>query len=144
MRSCAVDFVTARAVADDYDTETTTYDNPLAELLGVTLSTLNSAADDIENARWPIIVVGIGGDLRAALCNAFGHWYLCVLPLCVVNTRHMLLGRFHGHGFSVHHLFAVLCGLSDLDHRHSLHSVSHGVCWVQLAYVWLLRHHIGS
>lgn len=54
-------------MADDYDTETTTYDNPLAELLGVALSTLNSAADDIENARWPIIVVGIGGSSCALL-----------------------------------------------------------------------------
>eukprot|EP00750_Incisomonas_marina_P010993 INCI16328.9.p1 GENE.INCI16328.9~~INCI16328.9.p1 ORF type:complete len:1224 (+),score=199.72 INCI16328.9:164-3835(+) len=65
-----------KAVADDYDTETTTYDNPLAELLGVTLSTLNSAADDIENARWPIIVVGIGGSM------AMGFLYIIFLRYC--------------------------------------------------------------
>ena len=41
------------------------YDNPLAEFLGVAMSTLNSAADDATNAVVPIIVVGIGGAYEA-------------------------------------------------------------------------------
>lgn len=53
-------------MADYYDSEELTYDNPLAKWLGVVMASLNSAASDAENSMLLILGVGIGGE-RATL-----------------------------------------------------------------------------
>lgn len=67
--------LTKRVVNID-TSERPTYDNPLAELMGSTLATLQSWASDVYNSWVPIVVVGVGGAV------AFGFAWIALLRVC--------------------------------------------------------------
>ncbi len=60
LRRCVTPARMHRHVDEDADTDTTTFENPLAKLLGFLSNTLNQAARDAYGAAYPILAIGIG------------------------------------------------------------------------------------
>lgn len=67
--------LTKRVVSTD-TVEKPTYDNPLAELMGSTLTTLQSWASDVQNSWWVIVVMGVGGAMLV------GFLWIAMLRVC--------------------------------------------------------------
>eukprot|EP00591_Stephanopyxis_turris_P010664 CAMPEP_0195527514 /NCGR_PEP_ID=MMETSP0794_2-20130614/29231_1 /TAXON_ID=515487 /ORGANISM="Stephanopyxis turris, Strain CCMP 815" /LENGTH=1048 /DNA_ID=CAMNT_0040658435 /DNA_START=444 /DNA_END=3590 /DNA_ORIENTATION=+ len=87
-----------KRVADEYVANKPTYEsNPLAELMGSTMATLQSWAKDTENSALVIVSVGIGG---AMVC---GFIWIAFLRLC---TGCIVWGTIVGF------IFFLACGAS--------------------------------
>jgi hypothetical protein len=65
-----------KRVVDVYTADRPTYDNPLAELMGSTLNSLQSWASDVENSYVAIVALGIGGGI------VMGFLWITLLRLC--------------------------------------------------------------
>lgn len=63
-------------VHDQYESEETTYDNPLAELLGTVMTSLSSFANDATQSWWAVLAIGIGGAM------SLGFLYIIFLRYC--------------------------------------------------------------
>ena len=70
-----------KRVVDKYTANKPTYDNPLAELMGSTMQTLQSWAMDAKNSMWVIIGVGIFGSIA---CGFLWIAFLRVCTKCIV------------------------------------------------------------